>query len=236
MPLLTEIFRECHRLRKHLRELQTEIDRGPRVLKLRQETLEAERQQHHDHHEAIKKLKLKQRDDEGSLKQTDTRLAKLEDQQTGISNQKEFEAKKSEISQAKAKKSEFEDAIINTLMEIEEKTAAIPAVEKKWADAQKDFADYQKDAAERMERLRADQEACRTALAKVEEGIPEEYVSRYEMIVKKHGPDALAGVKDRICQGCRTKLTEQRQVEIRDGLFILCSTCGKMLYPLDWLE
>jgi predicted nucleic acid-binding Zn-ribbon protein len=233
MPLLTEIFRECHRLRRHLRDLQTEIDRGPRVLKLRQESLEAEKQEHHDHHEAIKKLKLKQRDDEGTLKQTDTRLAKLEDQSTSISNQKEFEAKKSEISQAKAKKSELEDAILSTIMEIEEKTAAIPAVEKKWADAQKDFAEFQKDAAERLERLKSDQEASRAALAKAEVGIPEEYRSRYDMIVKKHGPDALAGVKDRICQGCRTKLTEQRQVEIRDGFFILCSTCGKMLYPLD---
>src|SRR5580698_7913456 len=136
MPLLTEIFRECHRLRKHLRELQAEIDRGPRVLKLRQETLESERQEHKDHHEAIKKLKLRQRDDEGTLKQTETRLTKLEDQQTGISNQKEYDAKKSEIAQARAKKSECEDSILTTLTEIEEKTVAIPAVEKKWADAQ----------------------------------------------------------------------------------------------------
>jgi predicted nucleic acid-binding Zn-ribbon protein len=232
MPLLTDIFRECHRLRKHLRELQTEIDRGPRVLKLRQETLEAERLEHHDHHESIKKLKLKQRDDEGTLKQTDTRLAKLEDQLTGISNQKEFDAKKSEISQAKEKKEALEDAIINTLMLIEEKMAAIPAVEKKLSDAQKDFEDFQKEAMERLARLKADQEASRAALAKAEEGIPEEYRSRYDMIVKKHGPDALAGVKDRICQGCRTKLTEQRQLEITDGIFILCSTCGKMLYPM----
>lgn len=233
MPLLTDIFRECHRLRKHIRDLQAEIDRGPRVLKARQETLEGERQEHHDHHEKIKKLKLKQRDDEGTLKQTDNRLAKLEDQLTGISVQKEYDAKKSEISQARAKKGELEDAILTTMTEIEEMTAAIPAVEKKWADAQKDFAEFQKEAAERMERLKADQEASRTALAKTEEGIPEEYRSRYDMIVKKHGPDALAGVKERICQGCRTKLTEQRQVEIRDGAFILCSTCGKMLYPQD---
>jgi predicted nucleic acid-binding Zn-ribbon protein len=233
MPLLTEIFRECHRLRKHMRELQAEIDRGPRVLKLRKETLDAEQQEHKNHHEAIKKLKLKQRDDEGTLKQTDTRLTKLEDQLTGISNQKEYDAKKSEIAQARAKKSEYEDSILTTMTEIEEKTSAIPAVEKKWGDAQKDFAEYQRDAAERLERLRSDHEASRVALAKAEQGIPEEYRSRYDMIVKKHGPDALAGVKDRICQGCRTKLTEQRQLEINDGIFILCSTCGKMLYPLD---
>lgn len=235
MPLLTDILRECHRLRKHLRDLQAEIDRGPRVLKIRQETLEAERQENKDHHEAIKKLKLKQRDDEGTLKQTDTRLAKLEDQLTGtgIGNQKEYEAKKSEISQAKAKKSELEDAILATMTEIEEKTVAIPAVDKKWTDAQNDFAQFQKDAAERLERLKADREATVVALTKAETQIPEEVRSRYDTIVKAHGPDAFAGVKDRVCQGCRRTMTEQRQIEIRDGMFTLCSTCGKMLYPAE---
>ena len=232
MPLLTDIFRECHRLRKHLRDLQTEIERGPRVLKARQETLESERQEHKAHYDAIQKLKLKQRDDEGTLKQTDTRLAKLQDQTTGISNQKEYEAKQSEINQAKAKKEALEDAILTTLGEIEEKNAAIPAVEKKWTQAQNDFAEYQKDATERMARLQADQEASRIALAKAEEGIPEEVRPRYDMLVKAHGPDALAAVKDRNCQGCRTKMTEQRQIEIRDGSFIQCATCGKMLYPI----
>jgi predicted nucleic acid-binding Zn-ribbon protein len=230
---LTDTFRECHRLRKHLRDLQVEIERGPRVLKARQESLEAERQSHKDHHEAIKKLKLKQRDEEGSLKQTDTRLAKLAEQLTGISNQKEYEAKQSEIRQATAKKSESEDVILATLTEIEEKTAEIPAVDKKWADAQKDFADYQKDAAERLERLKADREATNAALLKAEAQIPEEHRSRYDSLVKAHGPEALAGVKDRTCQGCRTKITEQRQVEVRNGLFLLCSSCGKMLYPSD---
>ncbi|HEV3440300.1 MAG TPA: hypothetical protein VG122_23300 [Gemmata sp.] len=233
MPLLTDIFRECHRLRKHLRDLQTEIDRGPRILKARQETLEAERQEHKDHHEAIKKLKLKQRDDEGTLKQTDTRLAKLEDQLTGISNQKEYEAKQSEIAQARAKKGLLEDAILATMTEIEDKTVTIPAVEKKWNDAQTDFTDFQTEATERLERLKADQEATNAALAKAEVGIPEEVRSRYDSLVKVHGPDAFAGVKDRVCQGCRRKITEQRQVEVRDGLFLLCSTCGKMFYPSD---
>ena len=114
MPPITDIFREAHRLRKHLRELQKEIDLGPRVLKSRQDDLEAERQAHKDHHDAITKLKLKQREDEGSLKQTDTRLAKLEDQLTGISVQKEYDAKQSEIAQAKAKKGDLEDAILAT--------------------------------------------------------------------------------------------------------------------------
>ena len=144
------------------------------MLKAQQDELDAERQAHKDHHDAITKLKLKQREDEGTLKQTETRLAKLEDQLTGISVQKEYDGEEVRDRQAKAKKGELEDAILATITEIEERTAAIPAVEKKWADAQAEFAQYQKEAAERLEMLKTDQAASAALLAKAEEGIPED--------------------------------------------------------------
>src|SRR5437868_2636529 len=133
---VTSALRECHRLRVHLRDLQAEIDRGPRVLKEHQDELEAARQEHQAHHDSIKALKLKQRDDEGTLKQTEARLTKLEEQLTGISVQKEYAAKELEIAHAKEKRGELEDAILAAITELEEKTAAIPAVEEKWAAAQ----------------------------------------------------------------------------------------------------
>lgn len=232
MPPITDALRECHRLRRHLRTLQEEIDRGPRVLRGRQETLEAERQAYKDHFEAIKKLQLKQREDEGTLKQTEARLAKLEEQLTGISSSKEYEAKQHEIAHARQKKSDLEDTIIATIGQIEEKTAAIPAVEKRWADAQAEFAEYQKEAAERLERLKNDQVASRQALVEVEAKLPEDVRERYEYLVKAHGPEALAGVKNQTCEGCRTTLPDQRLTDLRHGAFLLCTTCGKMLYPV----
>jgi len=233
MPPVTEVFREAHRLRRHLRELQKEIELGPRVLKSRQEELEEERQAHKDHHDSITRLKLKQRDDEGSLKQTDTRLTKLEDQLIGISVQKEYDAKKSEIAQAKAKKAELEDAILASMTEIEERTVAIPAVEKKWADAQAAFAEFQRQAADRLEMLKGDKAASEALLAKVEEGIPDDIRTRYEKLVKAHGPEAMAAVKGKSCQACRTDMTDQKVIELRRGEFMQCPTCGKMLFPID---
>jgi uncharacterized protein len=233
MPPVTEVFREAHRLRKHLRELQKEIELGPRVLKSRQDELDEERQAHKDHYDAITRLKLKQREDEGTLKQTDTRLAKLEDQLTGISVQKEYDAKKSEIAQARAKKADLEDAILTTMTEIEDRTAAIPAIEQKWADAQAAFAEFQRQAADRLEMLKNDQAASMKALAKVEEGVPDDIRPRYEKLVKAHGPEAMAGVKGKSCQACRTDLTDQKVIELRRGEFMQCSTCGKLLFPMD---
>src|SRR5438477_8508107 len=186
---VTSTLRECHRLRVHIRDLLAEIERGPRVMQEHQEELETARHEHHSHAESITKLKLKQREDEGTLKQTEGRLAKLEEQLTGIANQKEYEAKQSEIAQARAKKGALEDAILTTMGEIEERTAAVPAVEKKWADAQAAFAEYQREAADRLERLKADQEASRAALAKAEATLPEEVKARYDTLVRAHGPE-----------------------------------------------
>lgn len=230
MPV-TDTLRECHRLRKHLKALQEEIDRGPRVLKARQTRLAAEEAAHKDHHDSITKLKLKQRDDEGSLKQTETRLTKLGEQLLGISVSKEYEAKKSEIRQAEEKRTALEDAILGTMGTVEEKTAAIPAVEKQWADARAEFAEYQVEARERLDRLKADQVESAAALAKAEAAVPDAVRPTYAHLTKAHGPDAFAAVKDKVCQGCRTTFSQQKLLELGGGAFMLCGTCGKMLYP-----
>jgi predicted nucleic acid-binding Zn-ribbon protein len=231
MSTVADTLRECHRLRTHLRDLQAEIDRGPRVLKARETALERERQTHKDHHEAITKLKLRQREDEGTLKQAETRLAKLEDQLTGISVQKEYEAKQSEIRQARAKKEALEDAILTTMAEVEEKVAAVPAVDRRWADAQAEFARSGEEAKERLERLKNDQQAAREELARVEATLPERVRPTYDYLIKAHGPDALAAVRGKVCQSCRSGMTEQKWLELQGGGFVLCSNCGKMLYP-----
>ncbi len=230
MPTVTDTLRECHRLRKHLKTLQEEIDRGPRVLKAQQARLAAEEQAHKDHHEAIRQLKLRQRDDEGTLKQAETRLAKLEDQLTGIVNQKEYEAKQSEIRQAREKKGALEDAILATMAELEEKTGRVPEVERQWADARAEFARYEVEAKERVERLHAEQALAREELARVEATLPAKVKTAYDYLVKNRGPDAFAAVKDATCQGCRTGLTQQRIIELQGGQFLPCPTCGRFLY------
>jgi predicted nucleic acid-binding Zn-ribbon protein len=196
------------------------------------DTLEEARAAHKAHHEAITQLKVKQRTDEATLKETETRLRKLEGQLLNISVPKEVAAKESEIAQAKAKQGELEDAILATIMEIEQKTGEIPAVERAWADAQAAFAEFEKDAAERLERLKNDQLGSKDALAAAEAELPEEPRAKYNSQVKAHGPDALAGVKNKVCQGCRRGLTDQKWTEVRSGALMACPNCGKLLYPV----
>ena len=231
MPIdIPPILRECHRLRKHLRDLKDEIERGPRVLKAQQARLAAGEVEHKLAYDTIKKLKLKQKEDEGSLKVVEANLDKLGTKAMTVTTMKEMEAVKHETEGANAKKGLLEDAILSAMTEIEERTANLPNVEKKWKDAQKDFAQYEVDAKERMERMLEDRGLSESELAKREEALPPEMRDQYARLVKAHGPDGLAGVKGTVCQQCRSMIGESRVIDLEAGKFILCAVCGRGLY------
>src|SRR5262245_23895019 len=149
------LLKELHRLRRHLRDLLSEIDLGPRVMKAQRQKLDAEQQAHQDSHDTLKKRKLKLKEDEGGLKEIEQRLLKLQADVNLAGSKKEYDAKLSEIATATGKKGELEDAILATMGEIEERTADLPNVERMWKDAQGEFEQFKKDAAERLERLLA---------------------------------------------------------------------------------
>lgn len=231
MPIdIPSILRECHRLRRHLRDLKEEIDRGPRVLKAQQARLAAEEQEHKDAYEIIKRLKLRQKEDEGSLKVVEANLDKLGTKAMTVTTMKEMEAVKHETEQANAKKGLLEDAILCAMTEIEERTANLPYVEKKWKDAQAEFAQYQVDAKERMERMLEDRSLSESELARREAELPNDMRDQYERLIKAHGPDGLAGVKGTVCGQCRSVIGESRFFELEAGKFVLCPVCGRGLY------
>jgi predicted nucleic acid-binding Zn-ribbon protein len=230
---VSPILKELHRLRKHLRDLQAEIDLGPRVMKLQQQKLTAEEQAHKDAHETLKRLKLQLKEDEVSLKATEQRLLKLAADMNMAGSKKEYDAKQSEINQANVKKGEFEDAILSGMTQVEERTAGLPDVEARWTEAQKEFEQYKQDARERLERLVADQKASLAELAEVEKKLPPEIKSPYDRVVKTFGADGLAAVVGRSCQHCRTAITEQQRLNLLGGAFMTCSQCARILYLVE---
>jgi hypothetical protein len=229
-PPVPHLLREAHRLRRHLRELKSEIDLGPRVLKIQEQKLAAAKLAHAAAHDHVQKLKLKIRDDEGTLKQVNGQLAKFEKQLNDAASPKEFEGKQSEIRQAKEKIAALEEAILTGMEELEQKTAHLPTDDKIWADAQAEFEQYKLDAKERLERLTADQKASAAELAAVDAGLPPPVKPQYDRLIKAYGPDGLAAVSGKVCGQCRVAIAEQQKSDIVAGKFVCCSTCGRAMY------
>ena len=230
-PSVPELLSECHRLRRHLRDLQSEADLGPRVQKVQEKALEAAKSAHAAAHDHVKRTRLKQKEDEGALKQTETRLGKLRVDVNSAGSKKEYDLKLHEIEMATKSQSDLEDAILGAISEVEERTAELPAVESTWQAAQDEFARLRAEAAERLERLKADQVASAAKLEATEAQLPADVKPLYVRLVRQYGPDALAGVHGRTCQQCRTTITDEARSQLARGSFLCCTQCGRGLYP-----
>ena len=229
MSSVTDVFRECHRLRRYARNLQQEIDQGPQVLKEKQDWLASEESANKEAHDRIKRLKLKLKDDEGSLKQVEQHLDKLGTRAMQVTTMKEMEATKHETEIAQGKKAELEDAILGGMGDIEERTANLPKDDKRWAEAKTEFKLFETDAKERFDRIVEDLTLTLAKLAEKDALIPAEVKGTYDRLVKTHGPDGLAAVKGKVCQQCRASITDQQLFELNRGKYFLCPRCGASL-------
>src|SRR3954466_463158 len=101
MPGPMRVFREIHRLRTLIHNVQEQLDRLPRLRKAHQARLAKQEQSLRDAQEAIRKLKLTVRDREKTLEDKHGQIARYEGQINQVSSKKEYDALLLEIAHAK---------------------------------------------------------------------------------------------------------------------------------------
>src|SRR5438445_10560644 len=109
------IVREIHRLRRHARDLQSEVERGPRLQRGQQAKVSKQEESVREAHDALKRLKMTSHEKEGQLKATLLQIGKHERQLNEAGSKKEYDALKSEIAADKKKSQELEDEILDCM-------------------------------------------------------------------------------------------------------------------------
>jgi predicted nucleic acid-binding Zn-ribbon protein len=230
MPGIGDTFREIHRLRRHARDLQQEIDRGPIQLKARRTVAAKVEAAYKDAQDELKKVKVRTHDKEVSLKATHTQIAKYEKQMETAGDKKQYDAFKQEIATAKQKAQQIEDEILEGMSEAETRTAKLPEQEKAAAKAKDDVAAFERDQGERLTRLAGQLKETLAQLKAVEANIPEQYLPLYQRMVNAFGADSLAAVQEHSCTHCHTHITVQQMHEVDTGEYVTCRSCGRGLY------
>jgi uncharacterized protein len=230
MAGIGDTFREIHRLRKHARTLQQEIDRGPIQLKARRGVVSKAADAAKAAHDDLKKLKVATHEKEVSLKSTHTQIAKYEKQLDDVTDKKQYDALKLEIASARQKAQALEDEILEGMSEAEERAAKLPEQDKAAAKVQDDLRAFEKDQAERLARLSEQLKETLGQLKAVESNIPENYATQYQRMVTAFGADSLAAVENHSCAHCRTNITIQQMHDVQTGEFVTCRSCGRGLY------
>ncbi len=230
MPGPADLFREIHRLRRFTHELQEQIDRVPRQLKVHQGKVARQEEALREGQDGIKRLKVSAHEKEVSLKGIHQQIAKHQQQLNKAESKKEYDALQAEIKQEREKSRQLEDEILQAMTEGEELTGKLPELERAVQQAKVEYASYEKGSAERLVGLRAQLAEAQQQLAAVESQVPPDIRGPYNRVVNAMGPDALAAVRGRTCSACHTEITAQNYNDVLVGLFVQCKSCGRILY------
>jgi predicted nucleic acid-binding Zn-ribbon protein len=227
------ILREIHRLRCHAKNLQSEIDRGPRVQKAQQVKVTRQEETIREAHDTLKRLKMMSHEKEGLLKATLQQIGKHERQLNEAGSKKEYDALKSEITADQKKCQGLEDEILGYMGEIEERTARLPELEKALQQAKQEYVEFEKSSQSRLVSLTEQLNQVLRGMQEVEATLPPDVRPQYDRLAAARGEDAMAPVEHRTCMACYTAITAQNYNDLMLSQFVLCKNCGRALYLPD---
>jgi predicted nucleic acid-binding Zn-ribbon protein len=223
-------MRESHRLRRFIHELQEQIDRAPRQQKTNQAKVARQEELARQEQDTIKHLKVAMHDKEVTFKTLHGQIAKYQRQLNDVAGKKEYDALQTEIANARAQCQQLEDEMLAAMAESEERSARLPELDRNVQKAKAEYAEFERGAAERLAGLKSQQTEAQQRLAEVEAAVPAEVRSLYNRIVNARGADGLAAVQQRVCSACSTEITAQNYNELRLENFVVCKSCGRILY------
>lgn len=223
-------LREAHRLRRHAKDLQAEIDRGPRLLKAQQAKIVKQEEALRQGQETLKKQKVKMHEKEVTLKTAQQQITKYEEQRNKATSKKEYDAFQAEIASTKKQILKIEDEILEVMSAVDEKAALIPELEKGVKQAKEELSQFEKTSQARAAGLTEQLQQAQKELAEVEAVLAPDVRTQYLRLVNARGEDALSAVQGRTCQACYTEITAQSSNELMQGMFVACNSCGRILY------
>jgi len=227
------IIREIHRLRSHGHDLQTRIDFAPKQLKAQQNAVARREEELKEAHEAVKRLKVSIHEHEVSVKSADQQIKRYEQQLNDITSKKEYDALKVEITAVKNKLGAIQDETLTAMGDLEERTARLPALEAAVKAAKAEFAAFERDYQSQLDSWTKQRDDVAKQIAAEEAKLPPDVRQVYDRAVKAMGADAFASVENRICSACYTEITAQLGHNLLMQQFVMCRSCGRMLYTKD---
>jgi predicted nucleic acid-binding Zn-ribbon protein len=224
------LFREIHRLRRNIRDLQDQIERAPRQLKIQQGKVAHQEQLHREGQETLKKLKITTLEKESELKAAHALVNKHLKQMETAEGKKEYDALQLEIKNERAQAARLEDEILAAMGETEERTANLPVLDQNVKKARADFAEWEKGAGDRLADLQKQLTDAQTQLKTAEADLPRALLPAYNRLINAMGADALSQMNGRTCVACSTEITAQNNNDLLIGNFVSCKACGRILY------
>ena len=221
---------ELHRLHLASQEVQEQIERGPRQLKARQQTiqqklaeLEVQKQKH-------KSLRMNADQKSLQLKSNEAKIGDLRTKLNQAASNREFDIIRKQMEADTVANSVLEDEILDALEKVDAAHLAIKKLEEEIAQAQTEETRVSAQISAAQPGYQSRLAELQSAVANAESRLPENIVVPYRRLVQAYGPAALAEVDGTACNSCYVNLPAQMVMQVRDGQVMFCKVCGRLLY------
>jgi hypothetical protein len=223
-------LRELHLLHQQLRELRTQIVRGPKQLEARRQHLSNKQREFEVAREAVKRLRVTADQKDLELKRIEQKTQEAQRRLNEAKTNKEYQALRDQIDADKMAGSVLEDEILDHLAKIDERRSALAALEQEVQRAGQEVAKFEQTVGNEAERIAADIAQLENSLAESERSLSGDAADPYRRLVQARGADAMAAVDDGTCTGCFTGITPQMTTELLMHQLVFCKSCGRLLY------
>ena len=171
------------------------------------------------------------------VEQWKDRARKYRDQSGAVKTNEAYKALQHEIANAEAEAGKAEDRQLELMMASEEVEGRMRHADADLKEAEKSVAADRKEIEVQYGAKKKELAAATVEREKAVVPIPEDVLTLYDRVAKRHNGHALAQVKDGQCKGCGLRVlphTLQLLVQDHDDEEIFrCESCGLILYSLE---
>jgi uncharacterized protein len=232
IPYLLELQRADQRIAV----LRTRLEEFPKRIRGADLKLQGARQELVAAKEALTHGLKERKKLELDVEQWKERARKYRDQSSAVKTNEAYKALQHEIANAEAEASKAEDAVLEQMMALEDVERRVRHVEADLRESEQSIAAEKKQMQVQYGEKKKRMEAAAAERAEVAKKVPEELLTLYSRVDKRHPGSAMAEAKDDQCRACGVRVLphvlQMLKTETDEEVF-RCETCGRILYTLE---
>ncbi len=226
-------FSHLHSLHVQLKDVQDQLAKGPRQIKIRQNRIAETEQQLTAKEQELKDARTTVDRRNLDLRTKEAHLLDLQGKLNTANSNREYDIIRGQIDADIAAKAVLEDEILEWLDRVDGLQGDLADLKKLIEDQRVDTQRFATEFEAKASELSAAEAGLRKKISEAEIIIPREMQAQYQRLVDAYGAEAMAPASSGICGQCHVALTPQNRVRVNSGKLIFCSVCGRLLYPID---
>jgi len=230
MLVAAAVLRQLHRIHQQLGDLRERLNRGPKVVKVREANVVAAEAELAQSKADAKAAKVAADQKQLLLRSGEQKILDLRAKLNASSSNREYQALKDQIAADEMAGSVLADEILEALEKIDELQKATGESEKKLAKAKEELAKGQQTNRDQEGLLLADVQRLEAELKETEKDLPADFRDAYLRVVKGKGSEAMAPVEGENCGGCHQLITANMFNSLLMNKVVFCGNCGVLLY------